>query len=749
MPQLEALEDRTLLSVTLLDSFPTGVNAVSSNNASTPFTAALPSIAVGPQYLVEAVLNNIAIFNKVTGQQIVNTPLTTFFASVAPGSSTTNLCSVLFDEQPPGVGALPAGRFYVAAENNTGLQSQLDLAVSISSDPTQGFAFYTLNNGQGFSGISPPPGSPVLGVNHDAIVVSQGEVDQNNNFFNVLEFINKSMLLNQNQLSSTSLGVSGNPLVPADMHGSVAGDPAWFVGENSGPGTSPTLSVVQVGNLLTSPSVTARTSVSVPAYTTTGAVQDPGGTVENAGDLGTVVRNVSYRVVNGTPLLVAGQDVGQSGVTHARWFEFNLTGNNPVLSLSGEINPGAGISTYSPAVGLDPAGDIGMTYMQSSATQFISVYATGRLAADPPGTMESPVLMQAGLQHAAWSSADNGQSFPAISGAGAAVDPNDGTYWTVTEYPNTDPGQNWGTSLEHFFVGTITASTFLTDGNNRLFLFQTGQPLVNTGAFALTFSAGLDTLGKPEVYFTDGNNQLWRWDNGALTETIGFATRLSAGEGLVAFTDGNNRLWTYSDQAGFHETPGFATVFNTAFDAAGNNQIAFLDGNNEIWTYSPSTSAFTETPDFALSISQGRDANGNLEIYFVDGQNHLYRLDQGTATNTGGFAVPTTLYGSQSQVFFLDGGANFMVYSDQGTFTNATQSLLPDVPPGFTTIGSGSPQQTPAPLPAGGGGNRPDRLSSSPATNVGFYRDGNNQLWFFEYGAFLNTGAFALRISAL
>ena len=78
-------------------------------------------------------------------------------------------------------------------------------------------------------------------------------------------------------------------------------------------------------------------------------------------------------------LLVADQNVGLStdSDAHARWYEFNVTGS-PTLVQDGTISPGPGTSTYFPAIAIAPGDVIGMTYNESSPTEYPSVYDTGR-----------------------------------------------------------------------------------------------------------------------------------------------------------------------------------------------------------------------------------------------------------------------------------------------------------------------------------------------------------------------------------
>src|SRR5262249_10239944 len=94
--------------------------------------------------------------------------------------------------------------------------------------------------------------------------------------------------------------------------------------------------------------------------------------------------------------LVAAQNVGNSGVTHARWYIINLAGASPTLSQSSEVNPGPGAFTYYPSIEINSAGAVGLTYLQSSPGEWMAMYVAGRIAADPANTLEPSVKIQAG-----------------------------------------------------------------------------------------------------------------------------------------------------------------------------------------------------------------------------------------------------------------------------------------------------------------------------------------------------------------
>src|SRR4029079_1648961 len=84
--------------------------------------------------------------------------------------------------------------------------------------------------------------------------------------------------------------------------------------------------------------------------------------------------------------LVATQEVGTTDATsvaRARWYEFTTASAAPGLTQAGQINPsvaGMGAATYYPSIEINAAGDLGLTFMESSSNEYMSMYVTGQKA---------------------------------------------------------------------------------------------------------------------------------------------------------------------------------------------------------------------------------------------------------------------------------------------------------------------------------------------------------------------------------
>jgi len=135
-------------------------------------------------------------------------------------------------------------------------------------------------------------------------------------------------------------------------------------------------------------------------------------------------------------------------------YDLTTIGVAPALTQSGEINPGLLVSSYYPSIEVNGAGDLGMTYMQSSFRQYVSMYVTGQKQGAAPGTMQPGVLVHAGVGTYLGT---RGGDFSGIS-----VDPVNDTFWAANEYSRSSLDL-WGTWVANFALtssgGVASASS--------------------------------------------------------------------------------------------------------------------------------------------------------------------------------------------------------------------------------------------------------------------------------------------------
>jgi hypothetical protein len=529
-PVLESLEDRTLPS---LSGFAFGGLTYDPNQGVTPPDTI---VAAGPNHVVEAVNQNLLFASKANLPNSIS-GTTQSFQDFFPGMthSIFGLDDLISD---PSVNYDAAAGKWVVSILDIDLQNHkgyLDVAVSATTDPTASWNKFQIDLTDGHGPLVPGNAGAALwgdferfGSSATAYVwtvnmftFSAGGIDQNSMYDHVQVIaVDKSNLANVHAVDLPSYDATGGTitnenLLPVRMEGAVAADGMWFAEEanyGTGAGQNSSLQLVHVADVLTAaPANFVTFTGNVPLYHFT-PVPDPsgGGHAWNNGDTNvnavqkgtadvldtndTRINSAAWRVVNGQQHLVLTQTVGSAadpGVTKARWYDFNTTGaTDPTvavpLSASGEINPGAGVFTYFPSADIDPAGDVGMTYLESSANEYFSMYATGKQLTE--SGMEAGVLIAGGT--GAYTGPD-GSPHRAGDYSGTAVDVNTGgaqvnAFWSANEYANNGV---WGTALVTYTISApppppgafVTAST------------PSGTVAAPVGSEVFAFSQAMDT----------------------------------------------------------------------------------------------------------------------------------------------------------------------------------------------------------------------------------------------------------------
>jgi Domain of unknown function (DUF4214) len=443
-PEFTVLETRSVPAVVGSINFP---GLASSGLEDRPNE----SVAVGPDQVVEVANTNIAIYDKASKAVLAQTSLANFFGPIrgASASGTISDPIALFDEL--------SGRFIVAALDVSDRDQRgfLDIAVSNSSNANGGFTeIFRLETTEALDNGTLLWGNDVrIGKNADAIVFT----------FNMFTFpttssqfdhvqvvtLDKSTLLDRDP-STQRIFRFDRPaadfgLAPADLHDPVAGGPVWLVGENNRDGKN--LKVVRVDNALSSSPAVTDFLVPVPAYSAPPPPLQPGG---NSPDL-TIDSRIQNAAGRGGSL-VAGQNIGVTGRAIARWYQIYIRGAAPALVQAGDIDRGPGVNTYYPAIDVAPNGDIGMTFIESSAREYLSMYITGRKPNDAINFMQKPLLIKAG-EAIYRSNRVGGHS-------SISVDPgNFPNFWAASVFARDTNGglNNWGTWVVNFLTDVTEA----------------------------------------------------------------------------------------------------------------------------------------------------------------------------------------------------------------------------------------------------------------------------------------------------
>jgi Bacterial Ig-like domain (group 3)/IPT/TIG domain len=137
-----------------------------------------------------------------------------------------------------------------------------------------------------------------------------------------------------------------------------------------------------------------------------------------------------------------------------RWYEIRNPETSPAVYQSGTFAPDSQYR-WMPAIAMDANQDIAVGFSRSGAAagQYPSIVYAGRVPTDPAGTLESEVVLVAGLG----SQTGGGDRWGDYSSV--TVDPaDDCTFWFTEEYEKADGGFNWSTAIGTFSFPGCTAS---------------------------------------------------------------------------------------------------------------------------------------------------------------------------------------------------------------------------------------------------------------------------------------------------
>jgi hypothetical protein len=448
-PRLEALEDRTLLSVQMMGHY-NGIQFYGSGGWAPPDTVG----AAGPTSYIETSNAAVAIYTpKETGTSVVSDNLY-HFLWVTGGLAHASVNSILGDATM--VWDDQVQRFIVAdMEVDAAGPSAFPMAVSKSASPATltkaDWNFYTFDASETGFTIDYPCN---LGYNHDALVWSFNMFDLKGNFDHIeINAVSIAGLVgglpNPTYVKTQMPQGFGDNMRATAMHDSVASDPMWFVQNGF---SSNTIRVIKEMDPLTAPSFTVTTLTVASKYAVVPPLQPDGTAVT------TNIGSQIFKVAEYKGNIVATHNVSADAAgteDDARWYRIDVSSGTPTLADEGNVSAGPGTYITYPAVDINAKGQIGMTYMESGlGGPYLSTYVTGRLPSDPPGTMEAPVLVQAGSRN----ERDFTPTGRAGDFSGISVD-SDGTFWIANEYANAQLVANWGTTIGHFTLsGPAVAS---------------------------------------------------------------------------------------------------------------------------------------------------------------------------------------------------------------------------------------------------------------------------------------------------
>jgi hypothetical protein len=593
-PGLEVLESRNLLSV-----------SVGIARAGLGYTGYIPPDtigAVGPNHYVEALNLTMGVYAKGTGNLLSSRSFASFFSPLG-GIQNQSDPFVTYDTF--------TDQFVVGVIDYNSLDSRLDLAVSTTSDPTGSWTFRRYDMTHDTTSGTYLSDYPRFGYNADAYVVT----------FNM--FPNPSGSQHVDTLSIRKSDLAGfvyawptgtvqiPGMSPSVMHDAAAGGPMWLVGT----GGFSNIRVYKMTNEFSGTPTITPYSVGVPSYGAITAPRQPGGSM--SWNFDTRIFNAAMR----GGMLVAAHAVRSGTADVARWYELDTTGASPTLAQEGQVNPAGTTDTYFPTIDINAAGSLGMTYIESSPTEFMSMWVTGRTTADPAGTMQAPAVVFQG---------NSNYTIPRAGDySGISVDPSNGsTFWAANEYKASS---NWNTGFASFDVNSVNSVTHFS-------AVPLTNPVTAGTAFSVTVTA-LDASNnvvpgyRGTVHFTSTDPQVTSGnglpsdyaftaaDNGVHTFGV---TLLTAGGQTATVTD--TVTGTITGSAAVTVLPGQAAVFAVATTAA-NPDVAGTPFDVTVTVQDPygnTVTGYTGTVHFSSADPYGATLPADYPFQPADAGVHTF-----------------------------------------------------------------------------------------------------------------------------
>ncbi len=438
-----------------------GFEAISQTEWSPPD----PSLAVGPNHIVETVNAAIAFFTK-DGTQTFSTHLGTpgfpgFFETVGADSSFVFDPKCFYDHKTE--------RFVVVALEQVGdTESWIDIAISDDSDPNGIWYKYRTSSVIQVGSDNFWVDYPGFGFDDNAYYVTGNLFFLNGpsggGFGGALfRIFDKTPMLTGDPVVITDLAPGGASVQVAQMFGPAP--QCFFLSRES----STSLRVWTINDPLNSPSVE---SIVVDGLASASSPNEApnldGGLIST---LDGRLMNVHSRDGN---LYTAHGIRTDSQRTLARWYHIDTNGwpntdADPFLVQQGEVDGTITQHHFFPAIYTDKFHNVGLTMSRSSASEYASIQVSGRTPSDPLGTMSDPIQVAIG---------DTGTSGRWGDYLDIAIDPNDDTtFWIMGMYAKNF---GWQTYIDSFTIASSCPADFTDDGVLNFF---------DISAFVIAFNA--------------------------------------------------------------------------------------------------------------------------------------------------------------------------------------------------------------------------------------------------------------------
>ncbi len=426
-----------------------GSGWIGHSYTSTDLTPPDVEVAAGPTDIVETVNSRLVVYSR-QGVLAASYDLPTFF--LAPSDYVTDP-QVRYDAF--------SGRWFVTVTDGT--FGEVLLAVSQSGDPTGSWRYYATGN------TTNCPDQPLLGVGAVNLIFTMNWFSNpcsssNYTYLGAQVYVVNKTQLVQGSTSAqawvSSLNVNDYSIHPVKMEGA---GPDYMVSVYW-PGTAVTSTVMQLFTVTGSPPGTVTVSevdLSMPLASVPVGAREAGTTYAlDPGDI-----RVADAAWSAGHLWLAFEEACSVGGNVPgpciRFMEIDTS----TASIVQDFDLGSSSRAYFyPALAIDGSGNLAVVFGYSSPYEYPGILVTGRLASDPAGYLQPPVLVKAGTgAEATWCPSGTcryGDYF------GASLDPTaPSTVWLAGEFGQGVAG--WGT-----YIVSARVKALLTIGFN----LQVGTP---------------------------------------------------------------------------------------------------------------------------------------------------------------------------------------------------------------------------------------------------------------------------------
>ncbi len=394
-----------------------------------------PELAVGLEHVVAVVNSSLEIYDKAGTSLVGPLDFETFYSVLGLGCTSFPFDpNVLYDES--------ADRYIIAADGDG---TEYCVAVSQTSDATGMYNFYAfpVDVDNDFFDY------PHAGVGVDAIYVGANMFGPGTG--RVFAFEKAAMYAGTAAASANHATGSDDTPQPMNIKGTFpTGGPHYIVTSRSGAGI---FGLYSWDDPFGADVFTDVTSLDLPAVhgVTVGfGVGSQQATGVNINSIGPRPLDFEYRDGSGWTTNLVSCNPGAGTVNCVQWAEIDVA--TAAIEQAGVFASDGDYRIF-PDLAVNACGDMLVGYTKTTSTTYPGVWAAGRWAADPPGTMRGEVEIKAG-------EAEFGESRWGDY-SGMTVDPDGTTFWYLGEYSKAGitSSRPWGN-----FIGSVSFDGCTSDG---------------------------------------------------------------------------------------------------------------------------------------------------------------------------------------------------------------------------------------------------------------------------------------------